>query len=804
MNYMNLGREEIINEIITLGGLDALFTKVGLDLKGYSEEWLTLNLPNILFQINDARDIMRKDTTRAYAELKLRSSDGNLFAYLLNGFGRDKMSKICQITQENELLRKNHILRFSYLHEYNAALEHLSSDSIDLFKQIMMRYFLQNISDRNGRINPRLLSSFLDSKHNNLFSENMRLLQTHGLLLTLEGFKETLQHLKEADDGLDIDELELRVDKINRVNARRVGGVPYSIKDERDKRNLVALKERESKRHIFVHLITPTLLTRIATLADLKVLALCVNENLRPDDAVRLKKSVFASLSQQGYFHLNLVRSPNELLDLMMIFSINERIDILDKLQSLLPKFSDDAGWFNQVVEAVFDNSMTGAEYYELIMRCFHDRARVVAFNSMYSCILKECRMDGYYLEKTRVLPTVETLDNLPSHIKEAYVRYDYIEETNQKETIRAVNKAFYVDRSLNLCYEIPLNSKDIDKFDQIECVSSLLSSRAVSAFASFLKDKAVFYCDALGFNDSNGAQSDSSVDVAIQKIIRFVAEDNNDPYKNNLLQLKDKLLVFRGENTQNNFNQVKEKLVDIYMKIVKQYKINSPDIMQCKDSIRCLQFIHVIFNDVTKFGTLIASPAPIPSWKEKVKSYNDKKKKTITPPSVTLMTNPVSTIQQFATDVHDRVISSIPSMTGTAAELSRKLEAKEKISLLVAKRKQERASKDSHLIVQTNNPGTNTVDSSAAAFGDSGDNSSNPTSSFVLSCACASLTMLISIVASVKMPQQKTGILTTGFIVGGSILLAHSYFSTRKSSIKNDKPANNEIKSQENDLNMK
>lgn len=489
--------------------------------------------------------------------------------------------------------------------------------------------------------------------------------------------------------------------------------MPYSIKDERDKRNLAALKERESKRHIFVHLITPTLLTRIATLADLKILASCVSENLRPDDAVKLKKSVFTSLSQQGYFHLNLVNSANELLDLMMIFSIDERIEILDKLQSLLPKFSDDPGWFNQVVEAVFDNSMTGADYYEWIMRCFHDRARVAAFNSIYSRILRECCMDGYYLEKTRILPTVETLDNLPSYIKEAYLRYDHIEETNQKETIRAVNKAFYVDRSLNLCYEIPLNSKDIDKFDKIECVSSRLSSKAVSAFALFLKDKAAFYCDSLGLHDSHGAQSDSSVDVATQKIIRFVAEDSNESYKNNLLQLKDKLLVFRGENTENNFNQVKEKLVDIYMKIVKQYKINSPDIMQCKDSIRCLQFLHVIFNDVTKFGTLITSPAQIPSWKERVQSYNDKKKKTITPPSVILMTDPVSAIQQFATDVHDKVISSIPSVTGTVAEPQRKLKAKG----IVAKRKQEPASKDPLLIVQTNNSVTNTVDSSASTM---------------------------------------------------------------------------------------
>lgn len=52
---------------------------------------------------------------------------------------------------------------------------------------------------------------------------------------------------------------------------------------------------------------------------------------------------------------------------------------------------------------------------------------------------------------------------------------------------------------------------------------------------------------------------------------------------------------------------------------------------------------------------------------------------------------------------------------------------------------------------------------------------------SFLMRCACSSLTMLIFVAASLKEPSYKVGLLTTGAVLSSSLFLAHRYFSTKK-----------------------
>ncbi len=161
MNYRSLNPLDIIEEIISLNGINTLFKKIGEDLKTSSEEWLRNNLPSILFSIKDVCDWRYEQ----YPDRRFKSETGILLASLLNGFGPNKINHIISITQQNELLRKNQIIQINKIDDYNLALEYLSKDLVNLFKPLMMRYFLYTLFDESHKPNPQLLFRFLDSKY---------------------------------------------------------------------------------------------------------------------------------------------------------------------------------------------------------------------------------------------------------------------------------------------------------------------------------------------------------------------------------------------------------------------------------------------------------------------------------------------------------------------------------------------------------------------------------------------------------------------------------------------------------------
>jgi hypothetical protein len=621
-------RIEIINEILTIDGLDKFLNKVGSDLKEKNETWLQLNLPRIMMQINRIRLLMLSESeVYASGHFKLTLVTGEFIACLLNGFGSEKMNQVMSILIRNDnLIKPEH-----YIHELNDALKYLSLSLQEQFQHIMVGYILQDMTDEHGKIKILSLSSFVDNSNPMRFRHHLSLMETLGLSLTLEGFVEALNHLKMADQGVDINDFEELVAEINRTASRRGGLVAYSPQDEHVKRFLGILRDRQHKRQYFVSLLAPRLFDSVLSLSDLKRLTSCLDQNLGLYDATKLKRELFASLNGRAYFQPNLVDSSTELLELMMIFSTNERPEILNKFQSRLPEFIIDTGRFNQIFETVFASSTVDSEHYDRIMSYFPDQTRTVAANSMYSFIFRACCVDDYYLVKMQGEPILGSSGNLPPEFKEGYVRSIEIRETNQMDLIGVKKKLFYVDTRLDLCFEIKLSIKEMNHFDDITSRCFKLSIESINELATFLikTGKADFYCNPDNLTYPNTHPITVSVlDETMQKINNFISlSEKNEYYGNHCQQLCDKVRAFAAAPTKSNLEEIKEKQVDIYMHGLKQYNKATPsNKVYSKEN---MQFIYSLFSNIKDLGKLV--PAEEPSWKRKVQEFNAARKKAKT-----------------------------------------------------------------------------------------------------------------------------------------------------------------------------
>ena len=362
------------------------------------------------------------------------------------------------------------------------------------------------------------------------------------------------------------------------------------------------------------------------TFNDVKVIIASLVENLELNQQVILKKIIFDSLVKHPSFNMSFVKSAQELRDLMACFSIAERAIILNKFQTLLPKFSESTDLFHSMVRDLSENSLIFADYYDEVMPHFTGNARTAAFSVIYTSILHECRMNDYYVIKSDDIPTKETLHHLPSHVKEAYVRCIYIKDTSESEILRMTNTLYYVDRSLALCHQIHLTPKELDEFDQIEFGNSKkLSTKTLEKFSLLLREKTDFYCNASGFADYETNQ-DFSVDMVLQKTTQFINSNSTEkPCMPALRQLCNHLSMFRDNPSHNILNGMKEILVEAYMQTLIEHKCSSSHSPEYKSNIYTLQFIQSLINHINKCGALI-NDAPLTKTQLKIKEFNERR----------------------------------------------------------------------------------------------------------------------------------------------------------------------------------